>query len=96
MNRLVAELNAYERMEDRLAYRDACLVSDAGGIMQDVIRGDECRREAYIEDVYCNERLCRNLLRDLLDDLKHGINPSETIRRSLQDWATGIASDEAE
>ena len=70
MNRLVAELNAYERTEDRLAYRSACLVSDAAGIAQDVIRGDECRREAYIEDVYCNERLCRNLLRDLLDDLQ--------------------------
>ena len=96
MDRIITELRAYERMEDRLAYRDACLVSDAAGIAQDVIRGDECRREAYIEDVYCNERLCRNLLRDLLDDLKHGINPSWTIKHSLENWATGIASDEAE
>ena len=32
-----------------------------------------------------------SLLRDLLDDLKAGTDPSATLRKRIGDWAIGVA-----
>jgi hypothetical protein len=67
----------------------------ATAIADDVIAdGPSGHRKAFIEETVDDG--IENLLRDLLDDLKAGVNPTETIRRRISNWSTGVAQYEIE
>ena len=62
----------------------------ATAIADDVIAdGPSGHRKAWLEETVDDG--IENLLRDLLDDLKAGIDPTETLQRRIRNWATGVA-----
>ncbi len=67
----------------------------ATAIADDVIAdGPSGHRKSFIEETVDDG--IENLLRDLLDDLKAGINPTETLQRRIRNWSTGVAQYEIE
>ena len=91
-----SELRSQEDRENAAAYKEANATSYAAGVAQEIIAGDEVRREQYVEHYIDHDDELDRLLRDLLDDVAAGINPTETLKRSVQDLAIGIAIEEEE
>jgi hypothetical protein len=97
------EALAFQRASDRYfwqeeaeARREANVNHQAQWIADEVIAPTpDCahRRAAYIEEIVDGEGFI-HLLGDLLDDLKAGVNPSETLRRSVASWAQTVAEEE--
>jgi hypothetical protein len=97
------EAAAFQRASDRYfwqeeaeARREANVNHAAIWIADEVISPtDDCahRRAAYIEEIIDGESFV-HLLGDLLDDLRAGVNPTETLRRSVQNWAQTVAEEE--
>jgi hypothetical protein len=88
----------YFAQEIRSAQRDADINHRAIWIADEVISPTpDCahRRASYIEEIIDGEGFV-HLLGDLLDDLKAGINPTETLRRSVANWAFTVATEEDE
>jgi hypothetical protein len=88
----------YFAQEIRSAQREADINHRALWIAGEVIGPtDDCahRRAAYIEEIIDGEGFV-HLLGDLLDDLRAGVNPSETLRRSVASWALRVAEEEDE
>jgi hypothetical protein len=86
----------YFAQEIRSAQREANINHNAQWIADEVIAPtDDCahRRASYIEEIIDGEGFV-HLLGDLLDDLKAGINPTETLRRSVASWAQTVAEEE--
>jgi hypothetical protein len=52
------------------------------------------RRSAFVEETVDDG--IENFVRDLLDDVASGIDPTETIRRRILNWSTGVAQYEIE
>ncbi len=76
--------------ENRAARREENARDLATAIADDVIAdGPSGHRKAWLEETVDDG--IENLLRDLLDDLKAGINPTETLQRRIRNWATGVA-----
>lgn len=84
----------YFANEIRSARREEDVSHLAACIADEVVFADNERRKAYSEEIIDDGIAL--LLRDLLDDLKAGINPTETLRRSVRNWATGVAECEIE
>ena len=80
----------YFANEIRSARHEAAVEELANKIGDEVIAGNSQRRKDYSEEIVDNEAWI-NLIRDLLDDLKAGVNPTETLRRSVRNWATTVA-----
>lgn len=91
-----SELRAYEDRENAAAYREANATSYAAGVAQEVIGQPRGRRDQYVEHLLDHDDELDRLLRDLLDNLGAGINPTETLKRSVRDFAIGIAIEEEE
>ena len=68
--------------------RDVDWLADA--IARDVIAGCGDRRETFAEEIVDNEAWI-SFLRDLLDDVNSGINPTETIKRRVKFWGLDVA-----
>ena len=95
----------FSRMHDnyfaakiRSAQREANVNHAANWIADDVIKTTDDnahRRAAYVEELVDGEGFL-HLLRDLLDDVAAGVDPSETIRRSVASWALKVATEEDE
>lgn len=92
----------FDRMHDnyfaneiRSARREAAVEDMANKISDEVIAGNSQRREAWAEEIVDCEAW-QNFLRDLLDDVKAGINPTDTIRRRVKNWAQDVADYELE
>lgn len=85
----------YFANEIRSARREAAVEDMANKISDEVIAGNSQRREAWAEEIVDCEAW-QNFLRDLLDDVKAGINPTDTIRRRVQNWALDVAAYELE
>jgi hypothetical protein len=88
----------YFAAEIRSAQREANVNHAAIWIADEVISPtDDCahRRAAYIEEIIDGEGFI-HLLGDLLDDLRAGVNPTETLRRSVASWALRAAEEEDE
>ena len=91
-----SELRSYEDRENAAAYKEANATSYAAGVAQEIIANDPMRREQYVEHYIDHDDELDRLLRDLLDDVAAGINPTETLKRSVQDFSIGIALEEQE
>ena len=91
-----SELRSYEDRENAAAYKEANATSYAAGVAQEIIAGDPMRREQYVEHYIDHDDELGRLLRNLLDDVAAGINPTETLKRSVQDFSIGIALEEQE
>lgn len=85
----------YFANEIRSARREAAVEDMANKISDEVIAGNSQRREAWAEEIVDCEAW-QNFLRDLLDDVKAGINPTDTIRHRVKNWALGVAAYELE
>ena len=87
--------DAYFANEIRSARREAEIEDLANRIGDEVIAGNSERRECYAEEIVDNECWI-SLIRDLLDDVKNGTDPTNTIKRSVYCWALGVAEYEVE
>ncbi len=96
MGQFESELRSYEDRENDRAYREANADTYAAGVAQQCIGNTDGRRDQYVECLLDHNDQLDHLLRDLLDDVQAGINPTETIQRSIQDWSIGIAIEEEE
>ena len=93
----VLEAAAFQRESDRYFWQEVRryrIEQDtrdlATAIADDVIAdGPSGHRKAWLEETVDDG--IENLLRDLLDDLKAGINPTETLQRRIRNWSTGVA-----
>jgi hypothetical protein len=89
--------DAYFWREEAEARREANVEHNATWIADEVIAPSpdcEHRRAAFIEELI-DER-AESFVRDLLDDVQAGVDPSETIRRRVRNWALGVATYEDE
>ena len=87
--------DAYFANEIRSARREADISDLATKIGNEVIADADKRRETYAEEIVDNE-CWLSLIRDLLDDVKNGTDPTNTIKRSVYCWALGVAEYEVE
>ena len=103
-NRYADALDAlmFNRMHDnyfaneiRSARREAAIEDLANKIGDEVIAGCGNRRETFAEEIVDNEAWI-SFLRDLLDDVNSGIDPSDTIKRRVKSWALDVAQYELE
>mgnify|MGYP000878635372 CR=1 FL=1 len=85
----------YFANEIRSARREAAVEDMANKISDEVIAGNSQRREAWAEEIVDCEAW-QNFLRDLLDDVNSGIDPSDTIKRRVKSWALDVAAYELE
>lgn len=85
----------YFANEIRSARREAAVEDMANKISDEVIAGNSQRREAFAEEIVDNEAWI-NFVRDLLDDVRSGVNPTDTIRRRVKNWAQDVADYELE
>ena len=82
--------NSYFWRESVQARRDEDTRDLANAIADDVVAdGPSKHRAAWVEEVIDDG--IDSLLRDLLDDLKAGTDPSATLRKRIGDWAIGVA-----
>lgn len=91
-----SELRSYEDRENAAAYREANAATYAAGVAQEIIAGNEVRREQYVEHLIDHDDEMSRLIRDLLDDIAAGLSPVDTLKRSVQDFSIGIAIEEEE
>lgn len=89
-----SELRSQEDRENAAAYKEANATSYAAGVAQEAIGQRAYRRDQYIECLLDHDTDLDHLLRDLLDDVAAGLNPTDTLKRSIQDWAVGVAIEE--
>jgi hypothetical protein len=93
-DRLQSELIAQEAREYAQDRREAAAAHIATGIATDAIYGQWGRRDELVEHWLGNETDLNHLLRDLVDDIQAGIDPSTTLRKAINDWALGVAIEE--
>jgi hypothetical protein len=89
--------DAYFWREEAEARREANVEHNATWIADDVITptpDNAHRRAAFIEELV--DEGVESFVRDLLDDVQAGINPTETIKRRVRNWALGVATYEDE
>ncbi len=96
LDQVESELRSQEDRENAAAYKEANAISYAAGVAQEIIAGDPVRREQYVEHLLDHDDELDRLLCDLLDDVGAGINPTETLKRSIQDRSISIAVEEEE
>jgi hypothetical protein len=58
-------------------------------------RDNAHRRGEFVEELIDGESF-QTFVRDLLDDVQAGVNPTDTIRRKVRNWALGVAEYEVE
>jgi hypothetical protein len=89
--------DAYFWREEAEARREANVSHNATWIADEVFQPtpDSARRSTFIEELIDDESLA-SFIGDLLDDVQAGINPTETLRRSVASWAQTVAEYEDE
>jgi hypothetical protein len=83
--------------EIRAERRSQTIKDLADQITEDVLHpsaDNAHRRAAWLEEQASDDT--EIFLRDLLDDVSAGVNPTETIKRRIANWATGVATYEVE
>lgn len=85
----------YFAAEVRSARREAAIEDLANKIGDEVIAGTGKQRETYAEEIVDTEHWIA-FVRDLLDDVRAGTDPTNTIKRSVYNWAQDVAAYELE
>ena len=85
----------YFANEIRSARREAAVEDMANKISDEVIAGNSKRREAWAEEIVDSEAWI-NIIRDILDDVKAGTDPTATVKRAISNWAQDVAAYEIE
>jgi hypothetical protein len=90
-------LDRYHWQEEAEARREAHVSHMATWIADEVIADtkDSARRAQFMEELVDSEDWLL-FLRDLLDDVHHGVDPTQTIRRRVANWALTVAEEEDE
>jgi hypothetical protein len=89
--------DAYFWADEAEARREANVSHQAQWIADEVISPTpdcEHRRAAFIEELV--DEGVESFVRDILDDVAAGVDPSETIRRRVRNWALSVAEYEDE
>jgi hypothetical protein len=96
------EAAAFQRASDRYfwqeeaeARREANVNHAAIWIADEVFQPtpDSALRSTFIEELVDDEGFA-SFIGDLLDDVQAGVNPTETLRRSVAGWAQTVAEEE--
>jgi hypothetical protein len=90
--------DSYFWREIRQERRTEAIKDMAEVIVDDVLQpshDNAHRRGEFVEELIDGESF-QTFVADLLDDVQAGVNPTDTIRRKVKNWALGVAEYEIE